>query len=453
MKSGYYNVLIYFILAFSPISPLPVFASFSALTSASTHQWHLQNPSGPDINLAPALAEFGTSPNRIRVAIIDSGAAPIPSLIPNLWSPLPHKEGEPFTFGYNFLKPGHNPLDQNGHGTHIASIIGAYLLPGSPISGIAPFQVELMILQYLDRQLYGIVDHAALAIQYALDNKAQIINCSWVTDTNSPALEAALKRAKDMGVLIVAGVGNERLNIDHTPVYPASSPYSNILSVTAIQENGRLFFDPINWWGSNIGPRSVDIAAPGSHILGYNHLGLPELLSGTSMATSIVTGAIAYIWSHRPELSAAEIKELVLRTGRPLRDLRKTTLSGKTIDVYHALKNQVQPPDPLDPIHWPRQKMQLESPHPYPANFRMEHTFHIPGATRIAIHFKKIGTEGRDPILIYNDQRELVAQYSKQHQDIYSEIIEGSQVHLIFESDGSLEGFGFEIDHLAYQTD
>ena len=112
---------------------------------------------------------------------------------------------------------------------------------------------------------------------------ADICNISWGTDQNSPALKEVIKES-DM--LFVAAAGNQGLNNDHKPVYPASYKLDNLISVTFIDAFGRLTRL------SNYGKKSVDIAAPGSDILS-TAVGSYKTLSGSSMAVPQVSAVAA----------------------------------------------------------------------------------------------------------------------------------------------------------------
>lgn len=415
-------------------------------------QWALRNQvEGVDIGLVDALEDFGPGQERIIVAVIDTGARVLPDLAPNIWSPLGGEiVNEDDVFGVNFIRPENLPIDNDGHGTHISSIIGAVSGNDYGIMGIAQ-NVEIMVLQHLGPNRYGLMDDAAKAIHYALDHGARVINCSWGGDNSTPALDRALARAEAEGVLVVAGAGNDRLNNDHSPFYPANSSFENIISVAAVKRDGGLYQEPDMYWGTNIGPNTVHIAAPGQDILGYGFTGELEYWSGTSQAAGVVSGVAAFVLSHEPHLNAVELKERLIRTGRPLRSLRGKTISGKMVNAHYALKNTKHPKDPNDPIHWNRYPFHIETDHPYSPNMDETYTIHVPGASRISVHFERIQVENRDPVTIYDGQGNEVVQYRSLYVNEYSPIVEGDTLTLRFQSDSSVERWGFLVDHIAYE--
>lgn len=417
-----------------------------------TRQWAIFNPiESVDTGLLRAINEFGPGDTKIKVAVIDTGSRVLPDLAANLWSPTGETIiDETSAFGVNFFNPSQLPIDRDGHGTHIASIIGAVSNNGLGMMGMAQ-NVELMILQHLGPQRYGIMDDAAKAIHFALDHGARIINCSWGGESSSRKLDEALARAQKEGVLIVAGAGNDKTNNDLVPFYPANSAFANIISVAAIQRNAKLYQEPSSYWGSNIGPNSVHLAAPGQDILGYGATGELEYWSGTSQAAGVISGIAAFILSHEPNLNAEQLKERLMKTGRPLRSLRGKIISGKTVNAYYALKNEPHPKDADDPIHWRKYDYHKESQHPYLADSDETTTVHIPGAKRIAVHFKRLILEQRDLFTLLDVNGEFVESYTGHLQNEYSAIVTGDTINLRFTSDSSIQRWGYLIDHIAYE--
>ena len=237
--------------------------------------------------------------------------------------------------GWNFVGNNNSLVDNHGHGTHIAGIIGARGGNGFGISGVAP-RVSLMILKYYDpkasnsNNLKNTVD----AIRYATKMHANIINYSGGGTDYSSEEYAAVKGAKEAGILFVAAAGNERSNSDESGkhYYPADYELPNIISVTAVNREETKVLP-----SSNYGLRTVDIAAPGENIYSTLPGGGFGLMTGTSQATAFVTGVAALVESHNREFSFADVKKYILRTGDEYPTLLSKTGSAKLLNSYKAL--------------------------------------------------------------------------------------------------------------------
>lgn len=221
------------------------------------------------------------------------------------------------------------PEDNDDHGTHIAGIIGAVADNGIGIAGIASkIDIKLMVLKINGgRDGTGSISDAILAIKYATMMGADICNISWGTDQNSPALKEVIKES-DM--LFVAAAGNQGLNNDHKPVYPASYKLDNLISVTFINAFGRLTRL------SNYGKKSVDIAAPGSDILS-TAVGSYKTLSGSSMAVPQVSAVAALLYSYNENIYPQRVKELLLKTIKPVSELKGSIRYPGIVSAYKAL--------------------------------------------------------------------------------------------------------------------
>jgi subtilisin family serine protease len=229
--------------------------------------------------------------------------------------------------GWNFVNDNAGVMDDHGHGTHIAGIIGA----GS--SGVAP-RVSLMILKYYDDSTSGEqnLGNTVRAIYYAVDNGARIINYSGGGILRSAQEEAALAWAAHKGVLVVAAAGNEGLNSDFFHFYPADYELPNILSVAALDRAGQL----LNV--SNFGPSTVDIAAPGKNIHSTLPGGSHGFMTGTSQATAFATGLAALVMAQSPRLrKPSQIIEHLLSHGRKLTALKGRVRSGSILNAAAAV--------------------------------------------------------------------------------------------------------------------
>jgi subtilisin family serine protease len=232
-------------------------------------------------------------------------------------------------YGWNFVNNSPDVMDEHGHGTHIAGIIGAR---GIGSSGVAP-HVSLMILKYYAEGNSGQDNlyYTVSAIRYAVKMGAKIINYSGGGVIRSRAEEEAIKYASDHGVLVVAAAGNEGANSDFFHFYPADYDLPNILSVTAVNRQGELL-QVANW-----GASTVDIAAPGKNIYSTLPNGLYGYMTGTSQATAFATGAAALILAQDEQLQPPQIIARVTGHGRSVASLHGKVKSGDILDASKSV--------------------------------------------------------------------------------------------------------------------
>ena len=197
-----------------------------------------------------------------------------------------------------------DPIDESGHGTHVAGIIGAAVDNDVGIAGIA-WNCKLMPIR--GAGVAGIRDNrSASAIVYAVDNGARVINMSWGGRERSFVLRDVVDYAYARGVLMVAASGNESKG---DSIFPAG--YRKVISVAATEQHKQKFYQ------SNFGA-SIDIGAPGNVILSTHINNRYRTLSGTSMATAHVSGVAALIISKRPSLTHEEVRQILLSTTDPI---------------------------------------------------------------------------------------------------------------------------------------
>lgn len=211
-------------------------------------------------------------------------------------------------FGYDFAYKDSDPRDDDGHGTHVAGIIGAVSNNELGVAGVA-WNVSLLPIKVLNRQGWGTNANVAAGIQYAVMRGAKVINLSLGGETFSLAIRKAIIAALRKDVVVVVSAGNDLKNIDVTPQYPASLKLDNIISVAAT--NGGDVFAGMY---SNFGPDSVDVAAPGTNILSVWPNNYLSYQSGTSMAAPHVSAIAAVMRGLNPTLSFAETKTLIMNT-------------------------------------------------------------------------------------------------------------------------------------------
>jgi subtilisin family serine protease len=190
----------------------------------------------------------------------------------------------------------------------------------------------------------GTVADAIQAIEYATSIGAKVICCSWGVDKYSRALEDAIEAADASGIIVVAAAGNTSSDNDLSPVYPASYPCSNIISVAASDRNGDLA--SFSCWGAN----SVDIAAPGDMILSTVPGNAYERKSGTSMAAPHVAGAAMLAWAHNPDSRYTDIISSIRRGAEPSPSLAGKVATSGRLNLLRMLEPD-QPPEPDPNMH------------------------------------------------------------------------------------------------------
>ena len=276
----------------------------------------------------------------VLVAILDSGVQlNHPELAERLWrnaAETPANGVDDDRNGYvddihgaNIKALNGNVEDDNGHGTHVAGIVAAQAGNGTGGSGIAP-GARIMVIKVLDANRAGDSSQLAKGIRYAIDRGAKILNISINGDGTSPDLDAALKYAGERGATVVASAGNNSRDLDLTPSYPASSTEPAVLTVTATQPTGSLLSI------ANRGLRSVDLAAPGGHILSTARNSGYELREGTSMAAPFVSGSLALLAAARPDLSQAVLRAALVQSA-PRPTLLAGLLGSGALNVGAAL--------------------------------------------------------------------------------------------------------------------
>ena len=228
-------------------------------------------------SLRNPLAAKNLTPKAAVVAIVDTGLS-----------------GK-YNQGWNFLNDSDSFADDNGHGTEMARII----------TEVNP-KVSLMPLKALDANGIGTVSKIAAAIDYATTNHAGVILHSFGTSEPSKLIEEALKRAEMAGVVIIAAAGNDGVDLEKTPQYPAATNASNLITVAATTKNNELTDY------SNFG-KGVHVAALGD---GANEL------RGTSMASARVAGIASLLKAERPWVSAGTIKSTLMKSAKRVTSLK-----------------------------------------------------------------------------------------------------------------------------------
>ena len=233
-------------------------------------------------------------------------------------------------YGYDFIDADPTPLDLHGHGTHVAGIIAARGNDGYGVSGVA-WKAGILPVRVLDEEGSGTLAGVIAGIRYAVARGASVINLSLGAPYGSKLLLQALQGAELAGAVIVVAAGNESSDNDDIPSFPASYQLSSLISVAATdKDDGLASF-------SNVGIRTVHIAAPGVSILSLSPLEGYAFMSGTSMAAPHVAGVAALIKAINPAFSGVAIKEIILSSARQLPGLAGKIATGGRLNSAGAV--------------------------------------------------------------------------------------------------------------------
>ena len=317
-------------------------ANFLYSSTYAMNDTHSSLQYSKEVMHLPAAWEISQEGEKVVVAIIDSGIdIGHEDLSSNIWVNSSEVAGNFIdddnngyvddSFGVDVTKLSGSGFDKNGHGTHVAGIIGAVASNNKGITGVA-LNVKLMPIKFIDESGFGTTSNAVKAIDYAIANGARIINASWGAEgASSLALKEAIERARDAGIIFIAAAGNNGKNTDQAKFYPAGYSVSNIISVGATDSNDNLADF------SNFGVQSVDILAPGVDIIStYPRLGY-AYLSGTSMAAPHVTGLAAMLASLHPDFSVYKIKRSIVEGADILASAKKNTKFSARINAESSL--------------------------------------------------------------------------------------------------------------------
>ncbi|MEI6416686.1 MAG: S8 family peptidase [Verrucomicrobiota bacterium] len=305
-----------------------------------------------------------TDASSVIVAVIDSGIRYThEDLAANMWNNRDPKTANNF-HGWNAHANNNDPMDDNGHGTMCAGIIGSSGNNGIGACGVA-WKVQLMACKFLDSQGAGTLGDEIVCIDYAIDHGAKIINCSFGSYDWNFAGHDSFQRAQKQGVIAVCAAGNDGKNADTDPFYPARYSLDNIVSVAAqaIYPQAEIASAdaPDLASFSNYGAHSVDLAAPGESIFSTYGGPIPNpdsgfigrtgstpdsayaYMNGTSAAAPFVTGTLALMTAQFPKKSYNNLIARLLATTDKVPSLQKKLISGGRLNVANAL-GYVAPP-------------------------------------------------------------------------------------------------------------
>ncbi|MEG0919750.1 MAG: S8 family peptidase [Anaerovoracaceae bacterium] len=280
----------------------------------------------PGFNKAYHISEVGAVKswnfikriNKVRVAVLDTGV--------NINHPdLQKSLNKSLSVDVTGNRPTKLTSDLTDHGTHVAGIIGATANNKKGLVGIASGEdnniSEIIMVKVFNKKENGDVvtktSSIVKGIDYAIANGAEVINLSLGFKKDNPALKAAVDKAYNAGITVVAAAGN---NNSRAAYYPAD--YSSTISVASVDKsNKKSSF-------SNFGDE--DIAAPGNYIYstagnGYGYK------SGTSMSTAMVTATVANMLATNPTLSPDQIRNILTETAKPFSKSRNSSSLGQGV--------------------------------------------------------------------------------------------------------------------------
>ncbi|NCQ90497.1 MAG: S8 family serine peptidase [Microcystis aeruginosa LG13-03] len=275
------------------------------------------NDWGVNLVNAPEAWASGYTGQGIVVAVLDTGVdRNHADLAGNIWTNAGEIANDGLdndsngyvddVYGWNFANGNNNTLDGNSHGTHVAGTIAA-ANNGFGATGVA-YNSRIMPVKVLSDSGSGTYSGVAQGIRYAVDNGADVINMSLGGGSTDSAVQSALQYASSRGVIVVMAAGNEGAA---QPGYPASSATSWGLAVGAVDSSNQMASFS-NRAGSNSSMSYV--TAPGVQVYSTLPNGGYGFLSGTSMATPHVAGVVALMLSANPNLTDAQVRQIITTT-------------------------------------------------------------------------------------------------------------------------------------------
>ena len=251
-------------------------------------QWHLYKIDMP----GAWLTTMGSA--SVPIAILDGG---VDSNHPDLKSRV--------VAGYSFISLNTNTLDLTGHGTKVAGTAAAATNNNIGVAGVAGLN-PIMPIVVMNASSYASYSNIAKGITYAADRGVRIINISITGTTASSTLQSAVNYAWNKGAVVFAAAGNSATT---APGYPAAC--DKVIAVGATDTNdARASYSNYGSW--------IDVVAPGSSILTTLRGGSYGGASGTSFASPITAGVAALMLSVKPQLTAAQLTDLLKSTSKDL---------------------------------------------------------------------------------------------------------------------------------------
>ncbi len=253
--------------------------------SSAIYSTHNPGATGNDMGIEKAWDRI-TDCSSVVVAVLDSGVKyDQEDLAGNMWN-----GGSSFpNHGFDYVSNDNDPKDLNGHGTHVAGVIGASGNNSLGATGVC-WKASIMAVRVLDAAGSGTTAHIIQGITFAVDHGAKVINMSLGGEGFDSAFSDAITNAQTHDVVIVVSAGNDTVDndISGNATYPCNFTQPNLICVAALDQSYAL----ANF--SNWGATSVDVGAPGTNILsawaGTNAVISDPLTSGWTFATTTSGG-------------------------------------------------------------------------------------------------------------------------------------------------------------------
>lgn len=409
-------------------------------TESEETPWNVQQ-----VN-ATVAHSFGIKGSGVNVAVFDTGISQ-------------HEELK-ISGGVSCVDGVESISDDNGHGTHVAGIISS-VINDTGIIGVAP-ETNLYSVKVIKKDGSGSYSDIIEGIEWAIDNKINIINMSFGGSENSTILEDAVKLAYSNNILIFASAGNNggSSTVD-TIQYPAK--YSEVIAVGAVdQNNNRASFSSTGY--------GIELMAPGVNINSTLNNGTYGLKSGTSMASPHAAAVAALIWSKDISLQNNIIRGLLDYSAKDIgdRSLYGNGLvdSSNALNLYDSYIKSAEKTKKENPkksinkdvkeksntsngnvqISGTEEAYYLDSPHPYSDYYYNSWVISKPGASNIRVHFSYIETESGYDYLSTSAGNSWNGFY----YNTWSNWSGSNSITLTLSTDGSVTYNGFSIDKIEY---
>jgi len=319
--------------------------------------WSFNDSSSNGVSVEKAyLSPLGTTKEDIIVAVVDTGVDYNHEDLKNImWKNTAEIAGNGIDddnngyiddiHGINTLvrdSEGNatgNPMASHSHGTHVSGTIAAEQNNNVGIAGIAS-NAKIMAIRTVPDSSDETDADVVESFLYAAKHGAKLINCSFGKNHNEGGMivnETIDFIGSNYGVLVLAAAGNDYgRNIDSNRTFPASFESDYLLVVASTSKSGGLS------WFSNIGPKSVDLAAPGSDIYSTVNGNSYQNMSGTSMATPTTVGVAAEVLSNFPALTPLQLKKVLMDSVTPVKKFSGKMVSGGRVDLFNSLDYTLQ---------------------------------------------------------------------------------------------------------------
>lgn len=277
----------------------------------------------------------------IKIAIIDSG---VNYSHPDLGGGI--GDGYKVIDGYDFVNEDPDPMDDNGHGTHVAGIAAA----NGSLKGVAP-DAKILAVKVLDSNGYGTTSDILAGIDWSVAKGAHIISMSIggfgrPNDEFADPITIATDAAVDKGVVVVVAAGNEGPGTGGINILAAGR---KVITVGATDSGSTVAIDDDTIASfSNRGPSAFgrldpEVVAPGVNINSTSNTGGYALKSGTSMATPHVSGATALLLQKNTSLSPLDVRRILMHTASNLTstDIHVFEKGAGIINVSRALLSNI----------------------------------------------------------------------------------------------------------------